>query len=255
MRHFEREEIAQRYAKYRPQVHGDIIETVARDLNWSEKVATAVDYACGTGHSTVPLLKLADKVTGCDVSAEMLMEAKEAYPGLEFKLIEDGILPFADSSVNLLSVGFAFHWLDQPAFLGEAARVLAKEGFLVIYNMIFPGVMEDNEQYHDWHHNTYIAKYATPKRNRIPLRDLLSEGDYGLEVEQAVRLSLPQRLSAFELRNYLTTQSNISVAVEAGEPLSEIDTWLDKEIAPYFSQPVEVFEYRGQAAVLRRTHL
>ena len=253
MRHFERKEIAKRYAKYRPQVHDDIIETVARELNWSDKVATAVDYACGTGHSTVPLLKLADKVSGCDVSAEMLTEAKQFYPEIEFKLIEDDVLPFADGSVNLLSVGFAFHWLEQPTFLGEVARVLAKEGLFVIYNMIFPGVMESNEQYHDWHHHSYIAKYATPKRNRTPLRELLNEGDYGLEVEQAVLLSLPQRLSALELRNYLTTQSNISVAVEAGEPLSAIDACLDEEIAPYFSQPVEVFEYKGQAAVLRRT--
>ena len=38
MRHFEQEEIAQRYAKYRPQVHGDIIETVARELSCSKRL-------------------------------------------------------------------------------------------------------------------------------------------------------------------------------------------------------------------------
>ena len=160
-------------------------------------------------------------------------QAKQAYPHLEFRLIEDGVLPFADGSVNLLSVGFAFHWLEQPAFLLEASRVLAKNGLLVIYNMIFPGVMVGNDSYHDWHHNTYIAKYATPKRNRTPLRDLLSEGDYGLELEKGVRLSFPQQLSAFELRNYLTTQSNISAAVEQGESLSDVDAWLDESLAPY----------------------
>ncbi len=253
IRHFEQEKIAKRYAKYRPRVQAEIIATIAKELGWSENFETAVDFACGTGHSTEPLLNYADRVIGCDISAEMLEQAKQAYPSTEFRQIKDGILPFEDASVNVLTVGFAFHWLDQPAFLSEAARVLDKDGVLVVYNMFFPGNMEGNERYHDWHQNTYITKFATPKRNSKPLREVLGEDDYGLLLEKGIPLSIPQEMSALALRNYLTTQSNVSVAVENGDSLSDIDDWLDKSIAPYFSRSTAIFEYKGQAGILRRT--
>ena len=253
MRHFEQEEIAQRYAKFRPQVQGKIIDIVAEHLAWSEPFGRAVDYACGTGHSAAPLRAYANEVIGCDVSAEMLEQARQAYPAITFKQVDNDVLPFPDGSVNLLTVGFAFHWLRASTFLQEAARVLVKDGLLVIYNMVFPGVMKGNETYHDWHHGTYTAKYPTPKRNRKPLKDSLVEGDFDLSLEDIIPLSFPQEMSASELRNYLTTQSNISVGVENGEALADIDTWLDKSLSRYFKKSVEIFEYKGKAAVLRRT--
>lgn len=253
MRHFEQVEIADRYAKYRPQVHGEIIDTVANELGWSERFKTAVDFACGTGHSSQPLLKYAEQVIGCDISEAMLEQARKAHPRIGFKHVEDNVLPFQDGTANLLTIGFAFHWLDQAAFLSEASRVLNKNGLLVIYNMSFPGVMRGNDSYHDWHHSVYTARFPTPKRNRKPLRDILEQADYKLVIDKVISLSMPQKMTAFELRNYLTTQSNISAAVKRGESLADIDAWLDKGIEPHFSKAIETFEYKGHAGVLRPT--
>jgi len=52
------------------------------------------------------------------------------------------------------------------------------------------------------------------------------------------------------LRNYLTTQSNISVALDDGQSLNDIDAWLDAGLSPYFQQETESFEYIGQAIIL-----
>ena len=106
MRHFEQTEITRRYAKFRPQVQGEIIDIVAEHLAWSEPFAKAVDYACGTGHSAAPLTAYATEVIGCDVSAEMLEQASRAYPAIIFKQVDNDALPFSDGSVNLLTVGF-----------------------------------------------------------------------------------------------------------------------------------------------------
>jgi len=125
MRHFEQEEIANRYANYRPQVQTPIVETIAEELAWKKnpkQFKTALDIACGTGHSTKPLLDYADSVMGSDISESMLQEAREALPDIDFRLSPAETLAFDDNSIDLITVGFAYHWFDQISFLREAAR-------------------------------------------------------------------------------------------------------------------------------------
>ena len=252
MRHFDQEELAKRYAAYRPQVHGEVIAKLAEHLELTEKVAMAVDVACGTGHGTLPLLELADHVTGCDVSDAMLTEARAAYPVLEFRRASAENLPFPNASVDLVTVGFAFHWFDQPAFLREAARVLGSGGRLAVYNMVFPGDMVGNDTYKAWHKEVYLTKYPSPPRKSRPLSELLGERDYGLTLVEGVKLSLPVQFTAHQLRNYLTTQSNIDVALQAGASLAEIDAWLNAALRPFFTNEKEVFAYFGGLTIVRR---
>lgn len=256
MRHFEQETIAARYAAYRPQVQADIIDRIAQELRWrkDQPFGLAVDFACGTGHSSRPLLTYAERVIGCDVSENMLEQARRAHPEITFKRVDpDSHLPFTDASVDVLTVGFAFHWLDQPTFLREAARVVRPGGVLTIYNMYFPGVMKGNPRYVEWHHHVYIARYPTPTRHRRPLTEMLEQGDYSFKLEKQLPLSIPQTMSAPALRNYLTSQSNISAAVENGEPLEDIDAWLDTSLEPLFEHPIETFAYEGDVSLLRHT--
>lgn len=107
----------------------------------------------------------------------MLEQAQRMHPEMPemtFKRVDPhSRLPFADASADLLTVGFAFHWLDQRTFLREAARVLKPGGVLAIYNMYFPDAMEGNPTYVAWHQNVYVATYPTPTRHREPLQDIL----------------------------------------------------------------------------------
>lgn len=43
-------------------------------------------------------------------------------------------LPFADSSVDLVTAMSAFHWFDRPRFLQEAHRILKAKGCLALLN-------------------------------------------------------------------------------------------------------------------------
>lgn len=129
--------------------------------------------------------------------------------------------------------------------------MLSDNGLLIIYNMGFPGVMIGNENYSDWHQNIYTARFPIPQRHQTPLAKLLKNGSYALRIEKVIPLSLPQTMSALALRNYLTTQSNVSVAVEQGASLKDIDSWLDEGIAPHFRKAKEAFEYTGEITVLR----
>lgn len=252
MRHFEQEEIASRYAKYRPQVQAEIMKQIAEELSWTNKVATALDVACGTGHSTQALLPYAEQVMACDVSKEMLKQAKDFLPELSFFLSPAETLPVPNKSIDILSVSFSFHWFDQNTFLTEAARVLKQDGLLIIYNMFFTGAMLNNPEYQTWHKDIYQQRYATPKRKRVALSDLLKAQNYALSLAHTIALSQPLQLTALELRNYLSTQSNIAAALERGEQLSDIDACLDKALEPFFVQELASFEYLGQASIIKR---
>ena len=250
MKHFEREELARRYHTYRPQVHGEALAPLGGHLGTG---TTALDVACGTGHSTTPLRGLADRIIGCDVSVAMIAEARCTHPDLTFVVAPAEALPVDDAAADLITVGFAFHWFDQPAFLREAARVLKQGGRLVLYNLGFPGVMIGSEAYKRWHHGVYLARYPNPTRHRSNVAQLLAKGDYPLNHIGTHQLTLPVTFSALELRSYLTTQSNVSAALERGETLAMIDAWLDTAIAPFYRQAQERFEYFGQVNVLERT--
>jgi len=249
MRHFEQEELARRYNTYRPRVHGEVLALLGEHLGPRSK---ALDVACGTGHSTAPLRNLADHVVGCDVSAAMLTEARRAYPNLTFVVAPAEALPVGDGETDLTTVGFAFHWFDQSAFLREAVRVLKRGGRLVLYNLGFPGMMLGNEAYGVWHRDVYLVRYPNPTRHRSNVAQLLAEGDYALTPVGTHRLTMPVAFSALELRNYLTTQSNVSAALERGASLEATDAWLDAAIAPFYKQERERFEYIGKVQVLER---
>src|SRR5438552_16298019 len=45
-----------------------------------------VDLGCGTGHLTVRIAERGADVIGIDASAEMVRQARENYPGLDFQI-------------------------------------------------------------------------------------------------------------------------------------------------------------------------
>ena len=56
--------------------------------------------------------------------------------------------------------------------------------------------------------------------------------------------------TASELRNYLTTQSNVEAALQRGESLQDVDAWLDEELAPFFRhRRRRRFAYLGQVEI------
>ena len=67
MQYFRLEEAARRYAVFRPKVH-DIVLDWLSDCRADGPFHKAIDIACGTGDSTVPLARIANEVVGIDSS-------------------------------------------------------------------------------------------------------------------------------------------------------------------------------------------
>lgn len=96
----------------------------------------AVDVGCGSGQGTVVLAKHFASVVGTDVSpAQMEMALQHSKrPNITYRQCVAEELPFADSSVDLITAMSALHWFDRPRFLQEAHRVLKPRGCLAVLN-------------------------------------------------------------------------------------------------------------------------
>ena len=242
MRHFEKRNISERYDKYRPQVHRSIIQKLLELTSCEMKFQHVADIACGTGHSTRPLLDYSENVSGTDISQEMLSIAKERAPQASYYLTPAEDLPFEGSSLDAIFVCMALHWFDQEKFLSEVCRTLKSGGWLFIYNMWFPGQMIENSRYTDWHTKEYLEKYPNPKRHMTPLKKLLENNDK-IEFVGNYSMDILVDFNCLELRNYLMTQSNIDAAIDSGHSIESVEDWIDDGVKPFFSTENEQFIY------------
>ena len=136
---------AERYAAARPYFHPLVVEKISR-FTGVERFGRALDVACGTGQSARALTTIADVVDAIDISPEMIAQS-EPHERCALRVAAAERMPFADGCFDLATVGLAFHWFDQSAFLSEARRVLRARGWLVIYTSGFIGEMAENEAF------------------------------------------------------------------------------------------------------------
>ncbi|HEY4460168.1 MAG TPA: methyltransferase domain-containing protein [Pseudonocardiaceae bacterium] len=92
----------------------------------------ALDAACGTGRHTRRLVELGHRVTGVDLTPEMLAIAEKSVPQADFRVADLLDLPFADESFDLVVCGLALaHLPDLGAGIAELGRVLRPGGRLI----------------------------------------------------------------------------------------------------------------------------
>ncbi|MEM9832725.1 MAG: class I SAM-dependent methyltransferase [Bacteroidota bacterium] len=226
------DDTAVRYHQYRPMIHDAIVDQIASFCLPSPPVEKALDVACGTGHSTYPLQRIAKEIVGIDVSAKMLAQTK-ATESIKFIHASAESLPFPKRYFDLVTVGMAFHWFKQTAFLNEVNRVLKQDGWLVIYNSWMTNRMKNCEAFSIWVKDQYLERYSSPKRGQ-PIAQEEAFGSLVKQGEESFEEAIT--MNKYQLLNYLTTQSNITrVLDEESETLSEIRTWLEAELSSFYS--------------------
>lgn len=101
--------------------------------------AQVLDVACGTGNSAIPLARRGALVTGVDIAANLLAQARERAAGegvtIQFDEGDAEQLPYSDASFDVVVSMFGAMFAPRPELVAaEFARVLKPGGLLAMAN-------------------------------------------------------------------------------------------------------------------------
>ena len=127
------------YAKFRPVAPPSILANI---LAWRQAapVNLAVDVGCGSGQFTRQLPPVCTRVLATDVSQAQVDQARNLLGHQENLVIKVGSgenIEVDDSSVDLVTVCQALHWMQVDKFYQEVERVLVPGGTLAVIGYHF----------------------------------------------------------------------------------------------------------------------
>ncbi len=101
--------------------------------------AHALDVACGTGNTAIPLARRGAIVTGVDIATNLLAQARERASAenlsVQFDEGDAEQLPYADASFDAVTTMFGAMFAPRPELVAsELARVLKPGGLLAMAN-------------------------------------------------------------------------------------------------------------------------
>ena len=147
-RFYESAEIAEYYIKYRQNYTPEVAQRVMTFYNnqqqfqthLSTKLDLMVDVGCGSGQSTNIFQPYFKKISGFDISAEQIKQAKlqNKFDNIDYMEGCAENIPVEDKSVDLVVAGTAAHWFDLETFFDEVKRVLKPTGCLAILFHVDP---------------------------------------------------------------------------------------------------------------------
>lgn len=115
------------YSKFRPSYSDEIYSLIYQShASHQGAFQLAVDVGCGTGQVTTEIAKKFDQVYGIDPLEDQIKNASPKDNIIYQVGSAEDLSQFKDHSVDMVTVGTAFHWFQHEAFLKEAKRVLKK---------------------------------------------------------------------------------------------------------------------------------
>jgi len=102
--------------------------------------ADVLDVGIGTGAFAALLAERGARITGLDVSDEMLARCRAAHPDFTLHVGSFEPIPLPDARFDAAVASFAFHEVppaSRPAVVAELARVLKPGGHLCVLDIVF----------------------------------------------------------------------------------------------------------------------
>ena len=132
------------YSKFRPSYSEEIYSLIYQFHTQSNgEYNLALDVGCGTGQAAIEIAQKFTQVHGIDTLPEQINNAT-ARENISYQVGPgEDLSQFKDHSVDLITIGTAFHWFDHEKFFVEAKRVLKKNGTLAVFGYFYPVVKNE----------------------------------------------------------------------------------------------------------------
>lgn len=122
---------ADAYARARPSYPAEAVAWLLPDGS-----VDVADVGAGTGKLSAAIAATGRRVVAVDPDAGMLVKLREELPDVRTEVGTAEALPLPDASVDAVTFGQAWHWVDPERAAAEAARVLRPGGTLgLIWNI------------------------------------------------------------------------------------------------------------------------
>jgi SAM-dependent methyltransferase len=122
------------YVRYRPGYPSAIVDLLRDECGLTSESIIA-DVGSGTGKLSELLLKNGNLVIGVEPNAAMRQAAEVVLADCENFRSIDGTAESTtldNQSIDLVIAGQAFHWFDPPRAKAECARILKRNGWVVV---------------------------------------------------------------------------------------------------------------------------
>lgn len=249
---FDSKRIAEGY-KERPFLHKYVIDALQRDMN-GKHFHNGLDVGCGAGLSTKALKLICDKVSGTDISEEMVLVAREMCPEEEYTFFvsKAETIPNPEQLYDIVTAAGVVQWVEVGTFLDNLRSIISKDGIAFIYDFWISDKMKENAQYTDWYYQEYLKNFPKPPRNEHIWTDEIVS-PYGFEMQRQNILQLEYKFNKETFIKFMMLQSNVSIKIEGeGQNEKEIKTWFEDSLRNIFDSQEKVLFFDGYSWLLKR---
>lgn len=129
--------VADTYRAFRPGYPPELFEKILAALPANMRTR-AMDLGAGTGLSAAPLAEAFAEVIAVEPDVSMAQKLHELCPNLIVRQTTAEECEQPPESVDLVTTGTAFHWMDGPRVLANVRRWLRPGGVLALFSYRFP---------------------------------------------------------------------------------------------------------------------
>ena len=251
---FDSKRIALGYTK-RPWLHKNVMEQIKKDCCLRENFKNGLDVGCGAGLSTKALKLICDKVTGTDISPEMISVCNELYKKEEYEFYvakaEETIIP--RDKYDIVTAAGVINWVNKERFLENMNQVTALNGQIVIYDFWITDKMADGDTaYTTWYNDKYLQRFPKPPRQETIWQQ--SDLPENFTMENQVFYNMTYDFSVKDFVDFMMIQSNVNAQIEIGQKtVEEVKNWMYETLSPIFNEEGKTLIFSGYNWYIKKT--
>lgn len=248
---FDSNRIALGYAN-RPWLHKDVMRKIQNDCDINV-LDNGLDVGCGAGLSTKALRLICNKVTGVDISPEMIKMCNKIYTDESYKFYVSKAeeARAIGELYDIITAAGVINWVDASKFLLNAKNILNENGLIVIYDFGITDKMIGDEYFTEWYNKEYLNLFPKPYRNERQWNqdDLIDI----FTMEKQIKYLLYYDFCVDEFIDFMMIQSNVNEAIQSGKiSVKEAKDWMRKSLNEIFMNENRTLVFEGYNWYIRK---